>query len=289
MKISMILIAASNALRPRPFLFNQEEGISGLARPMPSFPLVQECPTFCPRDMRKVCGSDGNTYSNECLLKKASCSQSGRYEAITVKHAGPCTCSIKACTREYKPVCGTDTVTGDFTEFGNQCTFENAKCKNRNLIETECQPEVGKMSPPEPVPTLTVEPVCNAACTREYAPVCGSDGKIYPNKCVFDFQKCLLGDENLKVHGPAIAGQCPQLIDDTVLIDDFQTLKKSSSGRVAEDECNQVCGRIFRPVCGRKNKQTYANRCEHKKAECFLAKQQGKKSVRIPVKQGMCN
>merc|ERR1711981_1467980 len=224
MKIMMIVIGVSTSLRPRPFLF-EEEGIASLARPMPS--LIQECPLICPCDRRPVCGSDGETYSNECLLKQASCR--GQFGKITKIHSGPCTCVKKACTREYNPV-------------------------------------------------------CNPACTREYSPICGSDGITYSNKCVFQFKKCSTPELNLQIIN---SGQCPQLIDDSVLIEEFKVKKSGSSETVfyrdfrSGRNCFIVCPRMYQPLCGKKNNKTYGNQCLLEIAECLLEK-------RIPVRKGEC-
>ena len=45
------------------------------------------CPKGCPKILSPVCGSDGKTYSNECVLKMTAC-ESG--EDITKVHDGPC-------------------------------------------------------------------------------------------------------------------------------------------------------------------------------------------------------
>ena len=48
---------------------------------------VCQCKLFCPLDAKPVCGSNGNTYANECILKSESCVSK---KTIKIEHKGPC-------------------------------------------------------------------------------------------------------------------------------------------------------------------------------------------------------
>ena len=51
------------------------------------FCLGKKCATICPRIYRPVCGSDGSTYSNACMMEVAACITN---EDISVEHEGEC-------------------------------------------------------------------------------------------------------------------------------------------------------------------------------------------------------
>ncbi|KAL3660257.1 hypothetical protein V7S43_014787 [Phytophthora oleae] len=44
------------------------------------------CPTRCTREYLPICGSDGVTYANQCLLKVGHCLK----PSLRVKHKGRC-------------------------------------------------------------------------------------------------------------------------------------------------------------------------------------------------------
>lgn len=102
----------------------------------------EKCNPMCERVYDPICGSDGITYANSCLLEYAEC----RNPNVKVFGAGKCPAQMQTaqavnnptsndnggevcipgpCPYTYAPVCGSDGQTHD-----NLCLFANARCQH---------------------------------------------------------------------------------------------------------------------------------------------------------------
>merc|ERR1739848_534070 len=154
----------------------------------------ENCTVVCPRISQPVCGSDGVKYPNECLMKAKNCVEGTDIRIVPCEEK----CQ-KPCPRIYAPVCGSDGIT-----YSNMCTLDIAICEQSNnglklelVSETACLKwlTTGR---------LIIEPKCKKCNHRRYSPICGSDLKTYPNKCMLEMANCNDGTEIELIH----KGEC---------------------------------------------------------------------------------
>ncbi|XP_057605475.1 agrin isoform X2 [Hippopotamus amphibius kiboko] len=261
----------------------------------------------CPSVVAPVCGSDASTYSNECELQRAQCSQQRR---IRLLRRGPCgtrdpcsnvTCSFgSTCAPSADgltatclcpatclgapegPVCGSDG-----TDYPSECQLLRQACARQENIfkkfDGPCDPCQGALSdlsricrvnPRTRRPELLLRP---ESCPSQRAPVCGDDGVTYDNDCVMGRTGATRGLLLQKVR----SGQC-QPRDQCPETCRFNAVCLSRRGR-PRCSCDRiVCDGAYRPVCAHDG-HAYDSDCWRQQAEC-----QQQRS--IPAKhQGLCD
>uniref|UniRef100_A0A7N4PPT9 Agrin n=1 Tax=Sarcophilus harrisii TaxID=9305 RepID=A0A7N4PPT9_SARHA len=243
----------------------------------------------CPTVVAPVCGSDASTYSNECELQRAQCSQQRR---IRVVSRGPCgsrdpcsgvtcsfgsTCARSADGQSAKCICPSSCsgvpegiVCGsDGRNYPSECQLHRLACARQENIVKKFDGPCGERrawapdgeggfgvgNPPPRQPDLLLRP---ESCPPPGRPR-GAQGHLAPGQGAPAHPRLA---PKLRRAGqrraPCLGVQCP--FGATCVVRNWE----------AVCECQQVCAGLYDPVCGNDG-VTYGSPCELEATELCLS------------------
>ncbi|XP_068092800.1 tomoregulin-1 isoform X2 [Hyperolius riggenbachi] len=182
------------------------------------------CQFECGTNYVPVCGSNGDTYQNECFLRRSACRQQ---KHLTVELQGPCNTDFASGSGE-----------GEYEGSGTEVHRKHPRC-GACKFGAECVED-----------DEDVGCVCNIDCSgHNFNPVCASDGNSYSNPCMVREASCLKQEQIDVKH----LGSCTDDTSPTGKKDDglrYRPEGKDSSDQREEDYLsNMPCSENYVGYC----------------------------------------